>query len=453
MSEESLAAAIKRVGSAVELLRDSKAPAFAFPAKSEWTNWRSEQEAWREGCALLDQSHHMTSLYLRGPGAIDLLKHVGTNTFQNFGVNKAKQLIMASHEGYLIGDVVLFHLEDELFSLVGNHLKLKWVQYQLELGGYAATAEIEKNTHDRTAGAPRYYRYELQGPSAVEVVEKAAGQAVGGVRFFNMADLTIAGHCVRSLRHGMAGRPGFELFGPWKEGPAVLDALLKAGEGAGLVRAGAKAYSTANLESGYMPGPIPAIFSDNPDVQRFREWLPAGIISGLGGSFTAPDIDAYLVTPYELGYGRMAVFNHDFIGCEALQKLASEPQRRKVTLVWDAGDVADAVASMLRPGLGAKYIEFPKTRYARYQYDTVLAGGQFAGLSMDCGYITNERALVSLAVLDEAYAEPGTEVTFLWGENPVTAKPAVENHIQREMRATVAPAPIGDFARQNYRAS
>ena len=79
-----------------------------------------------------------------------------------------------------------------------------------------------------------------------------------------MADFTIAGRRVRGLRHGMAGQPGFELFGPWEDGDAVLDALLQAGADHGLVRVGAKAYSTANLGSGWVPAPLPALFCDDP---------------------------------------------------------------------------------------------------------------------------------------------------------------------------------------------
>jgi len=65
----------------------------------------------------------------------------------------------------------------------------------------------------------------------------------------------------------------------------------------------------------------------------------------------------------------------------------------------------------------------------------------------------HEHALLSLATLDTAHAAPGTEVTVVWGEDPVTAKPQVEEHTQREIRATVAPAPYVQFARTRYRSS
>ena len=127
------------------------------------------------------------------------------------------------------------------------------------------------------------------------------------------------------------------------------------------------------------------------------------------------------------------------------------PSRTKVTLVWNADDVTAAIGSLYRPGPGAKFIDLPKARYATHHEDKVLKDGRPVGVSLDCGYLANERVMVSLAVLDAEHAEPGTEVTVVWGEQPVSAKPAVEEHRQVEIRATVAPVPFVDFARENYR--
>jgi vanillate/3-O-methylgallate O-demethylase len=144
-------------------------------------------------------------------------------------------------------------------------------------------------------------------------------------------------------------------------------------------------------------------------------------------------------------------FDHDFLGREALERIAGTPRRTKVTLVWNPDDVVQAVRSLQEPGLPAKYIELPKARYAFFQVDTVLRDGKQVGMSLDVGYIANERAFVSLATIDLDCAEPGTEVTVLWGEEPNSAKPAVEEHRQIEVRATVAPAPYVREVRESYR--
>ncbi len=48
--------------------------------------------------------------------------------------------------------------------------------------------------------------------------------------------------------------------------------------------------------------------------------------------------------------------------------------------------------------------------------------------------------MLTLAVVDATYAELGTEVTFVWGEEGGTAKPTVEPHVQTEIRAGSAPS-------------
>ena len=449
-SAESLEQGIQRAGGAVPLLRNSPIRPHTFPVAAEFTNWRSEQAAWRDVCALLDQSHHMTDLYVSGPDAGRLLTDVGVNSFKNFGSGKAKQYVAVNHDGQLIGDAVLFHLDEQTFDLVGHPMVLDWVQYNLETGDYDATTERDDNSIDRVSGPPKVYRYELQGPAAAGIMEKLLDGPLPEVKFFSMTTFVIAGCSVRGLRHGMAGQPGYELFGPWEQGERVRDAILEAGRQFGLVRVGAKAYSTANLESAWIPAPLPAIFSGD-ELRGYRQWLPTTAMGSLGGSMDSPNIEDYYVTPYDIGYGRLVSFDHDFVGRDALLEISKNPEREKVTLVWNSDDVADAVGSLYRPGLPAKYIEMPTARYALHQSDKVLKDGNLIGLSMDVGYLANEHLMVSLATVDVAHSRPGTEVTVVWGEDPNSAKPAVESHKQIQLRATVAPAPYVKFAREAYR--
>lgn len=453
MTISSLQDAIERAGSAVRLLRDSSARSHTLPIPAEFTNWQAEQHAWHESVALMDQSHHMTDLFLEGPDALGLLRDLGANSVANFTPGKAKQFLVCNHDGFYIGDVICFHLPDGTFDLVGREIVMDWVQYHLESGDYDARSERDDNSAVRKDGPPRLYRYELQGPRAVEVVEKVLGGAVPAIKFFNMGEFTIAGHRVHALRHGMAAQPGYELFGPWTEGPDVLGALLTAGEPFGLRRVGAKAYSTANLESGWIPPTIPAVFSGDESL-GFRKWLGTETLGSLGGSLVFDDIEDYYVTPFDLGYAKIVSFDHDFIGKKALERMAENPPRQKVTLVWNPDDVAAALRSHFSATPGdpvAKLVNFPKARYALYQMDEVRCDGRRVGISLDCGLNANVQAMISLATVDNEKAVPGTEVTILWGEDPVTKKPQVEPHRQVEIRATVAPAPYSQYARGAYR--
>ncbi|MDF2555157.1 MAG: dmdA [Microbacterium sp.] len=362
---ESAAQAIARTGNPVDVLRHAQARPTIFPVTPEFSNWRSEQRAWRESVALLDQSHHMTDLFISGPDAKRLLGDTAVNSFANFPVDAAKQFVGVNHEGYLIGDAILFHLEEDVYDLVGWFMVLDWVQFIGETGDYDVTFERDANSLMREPGIdPTLYRYELQGPHALALMEKLTGSPVPPTKFFGMATFEIAGVTVRSLRHGMAGQPGFELFGPWRDGEVVRDAILAAGEEFGLVRVGAKAYSSANLESAWVPSPLPAVFTGER-MAEYLEWLPASRLGSLAGSFDSDDIADYYLTPYDLGYGRSVAFDHDFIGRAALERIAAAPQRVKVTLVWDPEDVAAAQRSLYEEGVPAKYLEFPKAATSR----------------------------------------------------------------------------------------
>lgn len=450
---ESLQQALDRTGSAVDLLRDAPVASVPFHGAPEHTHWMTEQRAWRESVALLDQSHHMNDLFVSGPDALRLFRDFGVNRVDDYAVGKAKHLVTVNQDGLFIGDNILFHLETDSFDLVGQPFSVNWIEYQATTGGYDVEVHRDPPSPFRGGRPPELYRYELQGPAAMALVERLIGGPVPQVRFFHMTRLAIAGRPVRALRHGMAGQPGLELFGPWADGGAVLDAILEAGGEFGLHRVGTRAYSTANLESGWMPALVPAIY-DGDGMTAFREWLPASAIGSLGGSFLSADIRDYYVSPYDLGYGRVVAFDHDFYGRDGLAARSSGPSREKVTLVWDEADVQRTIGASLRAeGAPAKFLELPKARYATHQYDTILVGDEPVGISSDCGYIANERSFVSLAIIDAERATPGTEVVVVWGEDPNTAKPGVEPHEQVRIRATVAPAPLPSFARTTYRSA
>ena len=453
MSQQSLADVLAKAGNPVEMLRNSQIGPYAFPVvRHEFTNWRDEQRSWRETCALFDQSHHMTDLYVKGPDALKLFSDLGVNSFRTFKVDQAKQFLACNHEGYVIGDAILFYLGENSFNLVGRPPAANWVQYNLETGGYNATAELDQRSFVNQ-GKRKAYRYQVQGPNALKVMEKVTGQTPPEVRFFNIGVFTIAGHEVKALRHGMVGQPGWELYGPWEEGEAVRDAIVAAGQEFGIRQVGARTYPTSCLESGWIPSPLPAIYTGD-QMKGYREWLKSNsyeAMASLGGSFVSKNIEDYYLTPWDLGYGQFVKFDHEFVGKAALEKMVAQQKHRKVTLVWNGDDVASDMHSLFQEGEISKYIDLPLANYSTLPYDKVTSGGKQVGISTYTGYTYNERAVISLAIIDKDIAE-GSEVTVVWGEEGGgTSKPTVERHKQKQIRATVAPAPIADVARTQYR--
>jgi vanillate/3-O-methylgallate O-demethylase len=453
MSYRNLEEVLQAAGGPVELARNSQIGPYVYPkVPAEFTNWRDEQVAWAETCALFDQSHHMTELYVEGPDTIKLFSDLGVNTFGNFSVNKAKQFVACNPDGYVIGDGILFYLEETKVVLVGRPSAHNWVQYHAETGSYDVSLERDERTAVNPTGRRKVYRFQVQGPTALEVMKKVTGGELPEIKFFNMGDLTIAGRQVRAMHHGMSGAPGLELFGPWEEAEDVRAAIVEAGGDFGLRQVGSRVYATNTLESGWIPCPLPAVFTGD-DMKAYREWLPANgyeATGSLGGSFYSDDISDYYLTPHDLGYWPFVKFDHDFVGREALEKMADNPERKKVTLAWNGDDVARAMGTLFKKGDAAKYIDLPLSNYSTWPYDKLLVDGEMVGVSTFSGYSYNERSMLSLAIVDADVAL-GNEVTLVWGEEGGgSAKPVVERHAQTEIRAIVSPCPYSEVARTSY---
>ncbi|HTW24556.1 MAG TPA: aminomethyltransferase family protein [Candidatus Baltobacteraceae bacterium] len=457
MSGKNLEEVLKGAGNTVELLRNSPIGAYVYPVvPSEYSNWRDEQRAWRETAVLFDQSHHMANLYVEGPDALKLLSHLATNSFANFPVNRAKQFAPCTPYGHVIGDGILFHLAPNSLVYVGRAPAANWLEFHGRTGGY----DVKITRDDRSPSNPggravnrTCYRYQIQGPNAKQIIEKLNGGPFPEIKFFNMGEIKINGKTVRALRHGMAGAPGLEIWGPYEERDEIRAAIVAAGKDFGMREVGSRAYASNTCESGWIPSPLPAIYTGDK-LKAYREWLPANSYEATGslaGSFVSSNIEDYYSTPYELGYGIFVKFDHDFIGREALEKIDQATQRKKVTFAWNGEDVADVYKSLLEPGEPYKFIDLPISNYASASFDKLVGkGGKTVGLSMFAGYSYNERSVLSLGVVDHD-VEIGTELTLVWGEpNGGTKKATVERHKQKEIRAVVSPVPYSKVARETY---
>jgi vanillate/3-O-methylgallate O-demethylase len=445
-------------GNTVELLRDSQIGAYIYPVVPyEFTNWRREQRAWRETAVLFDQSHHMANLFMRGPGAIKLISDTGINSVENFPVNMAKQFVPCTPAGHVIGDGILFHLAEQEYVWVGRAPVANWLAYQAEKGGY--DVEIEKD--DRSPSRPygkavsrAYWRFQIQGPNAWQVIEKLNGGPLEQLKFFRMAEMNVGGQRVRTLRHGMAGAPGLELWGPYEGYDEIRGTILEAGREFGMEPCGARAYASNTLESGWIPSPLPAIYTGD-QLRGYREWLGADsyeATNALAGSFVSEDIEDYYVNPWELGYGPFVKLDHDFIGRDAMSEIDADSQRRKVTLAWDAEDMAKIFASLFdTEGESYQVFDLPIANYGSSNFDSVLdPDGNLLGYSMFSGYSANEKRALSLATIDPS-VEIGTEVTVVWGEpDGGSRKTTVEPHKQIHVRAVVSPVPYAVTARTEY---
>lgn len=458
MSNKTLQEVLDNTENTVELLRNSPIGAYAYPVvPAEFTNWRREQRAWRDSAVLFDQTHHMASLLLKGPGARQLISDTAINSTVDFPLDRAKQYVAATPAGNFIGDGILFPEAEDAYLYVGRPPVVSWLTYHAETGDYDVELDLDDRSPSRPMGSAvtrRYWRFQIQGPNAWKVIESLNGGPVDAPNFFRMSTMNVAGREVRTLRHGMAGAPGLELWGPYEGYLETREAILEAGRDLGIEPVGSRAYASNTLESGWIPGPLQAIYTGE-DLRPYREWLSSNsyeAVNGLFGSFVSDDIEDYYHTPYELGYGSFIKFDHDFHGRDALQAMDSETQRRKVTLAWNREDTADLLGHPANSdGSGYMPFEMPIANYGSSGFDAVKdSDGTVVGVSMFTGFSANEDCALSLGTVNPD-VPLGTELTLTWGEpDGGTRKLSVEPHEQKEIRVIVSPVPYAETARRDY---
>src|SRR5258705_151796 len=219
-------------GNPALMLRREATPPYLIPLPEECSNWRDEQKAWNTAI-LYDQSFHIFDTYFKGPDVKRLFSDYAVNDFTKFGRNKAKQFVAVNSDGKYIADAILFGINDDEHSLVGVPGAGNYMQYRAETGDY--DVKVVRDDATPFNPNPRFlFRYQLQGPNALKIVEKAAGGPIERIKFFNIGEFVIAGTKVRALNHTMIGLPGvektgLEMTGPVEERPNVREALPAAG--------------------------------------------------------------------------------------------------------------------------------------------------------------------------------------------------------------------------------
>lgn len=165
------------------------------------------------------------------------------------------------------------------------------------------------------------------------------------------------------------------------------------------------------------------------------------------------DLQARFVTPYDVGWDFLIKYNHDFIGKEALLEMSKKPQKKCVTLEWNAEDVAEVFATMLSPGeepceditkpCALEYYFCVREFGFEYRADKVLAADKEIGITSGKIISYTYNSMISLAFISAEYAKEGTELEILWG-TPGTR--------QMKVRAKVARFPYNqDYIRNEKR--
>ena len=308
-------------------------------------------------------------------------------------------------------------------------------------------------------GRRKFYRY--PGPGArtrAKVIEKVTGQPAPDIRFFNMGVVhdrrpSTCARCATAWSGSRAGRSSAR----GKTARTCENAIVEAGQEFGIRQVGARTYPTSCLESGWIPSPLPAVYTGDA-MKAYRQWLKGTsyeAMASLGGSFYSERHRRLLPDAVRSRLRAVREVRPRLRRPRARSRRWPRTRRarrsrwsgtattwsgRWASLFHDRGDIA-------------KYIDLPLANYSTLPYDKVVSGGKTIGLSTYTGYNFNERAMLSLAILDNEQSEPGTRGDAGVGRGGRRHRRSRRSSgtSQAEIRATVQPAPISEVARVAYR--
>ena len=403
-----------------------------------FTNWVEETLSWKEGCYLsASLSGNMADNVIEGPDAVKLLSHCLVNGFDldKFPVGKLKHGICVSPKGNITIDGLVFRDGPDKFTLNGPEYGV--LPYVAE-GGW----DVKVSMHEYEG-----FLYQIAGPTSLQVIEQLFKKDMHDLEFLHFRFEEVMGHKVRVCRVGMGGTLAYEIHGTNDAADDIYNELRRVGEPLGLKRLGQLAYMCNHTENGFPQVGTHFMYamSENPVFQRLFGGENGGVSDEfmiadqeLHGSMADQGMEALYANPFELGWGKMINWNHDFVGKEALLKQRGNVRRNLKTLVWNPDDIADIYRSQFTEDPSRPIDE---GGYFPGAYGTVplpndwvldLEGNKIGfsgGRMMDWW----NKAMISMAVMDVEFCEDGTEVQVLWGE-PGTH--------QKLIRATVAPVPF-----------
>lgn len=386
----------------------------------EFAGWETESMSWKTGCSLHAGLSNF-QVHFEGPDALAFWTSIAANSFAKFPIGTMKHAVMCTEHGLIASHAILQRNADEEFRLFAAGLP--WAEYQASLSRYEVRVR-------RVPG----YLHQVAGPSSLATLERVTGEPLRDIDFLRFRPSQIDGKTVEIGRIGMSGNLAYEVRGALADGPAVYDAIFRAGREFGLQRLGWRAYFVNHVEGGF-PQAGWTFFTAGIEDPKFRDFAGRSRLRVMG-SVDPLNMRARYRTPAEVGWQRTVRFDHDFIGRAALERELADPPRTIVTLRWNPDDVLDIYASLLRPGENYKTIELPTTPswfgglFA--QADHVLKDGREIGFSSGTVYSYYFREVISMATVDVGIAKIGTEVIVRWGEYGGRIK---------DVRATVARYP------------
>jgi len=183
-----------------------------------------ESTKWtRESASLFDVSH-MCSIRWTGKDAFDFVERVTTADVKGLGVMKGTLSVIPNERGGIIDDTMVTKCHskehgEHVYQVVNAGCAPKDLKhFDEELGRFGGDVKMEVMWDNRGL-------YALQGPKAVEVVQRLSSTDLSKVSFGESLWLTLEGAECLVSRCGYTGEDGVEIFVPGEAAVKVWQRL------------------------------------------------------------------------------------------------------------------------------------------------------------------------------------------------------------------------------------
>lgn len=403
----------------------------------EYSGVKDEIEGYRSS-AWIGTTLMISPIYdIIGPDAVKFLNSICVNDFSKLTMKGIRHAIICNDNGQIMTDGVVIRIEEERY-------RTYWLNPPIDY--LIKTSEMNVKGEDITG---KEYFIQISGEKSLEILEGAFETNLHDIKFARHRKEKMDGRTVEVIRLGMSGNLSYEIHGPMSDYEYVYRKVWSSGEKFGAKKLGMHAYNEFNHTEAGFPNihqhyPLPWFESGDGLAQYLYDNPMQGALNinrKLTGS-VGDNLHVRFVTPYDVGWGFLVNFNHEFRGRKALQEISDNPPRTVVTLEWNSDDIGAVFSTMFKPGEIpcediSKQSDMPLTEnsfhgYTEYRADLVLIDGEDIGITTGRVISYNYNSMISLAFIKPEYAKEGTDVTIIWG-TPGTP--------QREIRAKVANYP------------
>lgn len=225
------------------------APFAGYNMPIEYSGITVEHNTVRNGVGVFDVSH-MGEIWVLGKNAQALLQYVSSNDVSVLFPGKAQYTCFPNGKGGIVDDFIVYCFGPEKYLLGVNaaNTEKDWNHICSFADRFGMKVGVDLiNDSDNTC------QLAIQGPKAMEVMQKLCSEDVMSMPNYTFKLLTVAGieNAILATT-GYTGSGGCEVYVKNEDGMKLWDAIFAAGEPEGIIPVGLGARDTLRLEKGYI---------------------------------------------------------------------------------------------------------------------------------------------------------------------------------------------------------